>query len=214
MTPTEPSKLTLPTVEVIDALERVISANVTSVNALDEVEEVFFYLRLAVQRVAELRARIHEAVDECQKRHAPFVARCADFDRWSAEAAKEFDDGKPWFFRSETERLLIVRIIGERDTFRRERDEVVAAKNEQHKVLSHLYEGAVEDSTYFQKRHHEICAERDKAVADLREARAQVKMLAAHDCDHYGCACQAEVETIRAALSTKPDGGSDAAPAE
>jgi hypothetical protein len=31
--------------------------------------------------VDRLRTRIHEAVDECQRRHAAFVSRCAQFDQ-------------------------------------------------------------------------------------------------------------------------------------
>lgn len=64
-----------------------------------------------------LRARIHEAVDECQRRHAKYVARCDQFDTWSAWARRRFEEqgSDYWSMTSEADRLVILSIIEERD---------------------------------------------------------------------------------------------------
>lgn len=64
-----------------------------------------------------LRERIHTAVDECQKRHAPYVSRCAKFDLWSAWAAKHFErlDDNTWSHGSQANRDLILSLIEQRE---------------------------------------------------------------------------------------------------
>lgn len=64
-----------------------------------------------------LRARVHEAVDECQRRHAKYVSRCAEFEHWSAWARQRFEDqgSRYWSLMSEADRLVIMTIIAERD---------------------------------------------------------------------------------------------------
>lgn len=72
--------------------------------------------RLAAE-VVRLRARIHDAVDECQRRHAAFVSRCAQFDASSVWARRRFEEqgSDYWTLTSEANRLVILSIIAERD---------------------------------------------------------------------------------------------------
>jgi hypothetical protein len=69
-----------------------------------------------------LRKRVHEAVDQCQRRHAPYVARCAEFDNWSGWARARFEQAGSdyWTMTSSANRLVIMSIIAERDAARRD----------------------------------------------------------------------------------------------
>lgn len=73
--------------------------------------------------VKRLRERIHEAVDECQRRHARYVSRCAQFETWSVWARRRFEErgSDYWAMTSEADRLVILSIIEERDAARAER---------------------------------------------------------------------------------------------
>lgn len=70
-----------------------------------------------VAEVERLRTRVHEAVDECQRRHAPYVSRCDSFDAWSNWARDRFKEqgSDYWSMTSEANRLVIMSIIEERD---------------------------------------------------------------------------------------------------
>jgi hypothetical protein len=68
-----------------------------------------------------LRARIHEAVDDCQRRYAPYQKRCDRFDAIAKWARAEFgqapwnDQHSWWDLTSVRDRTLIASIIEERD---------------------------------------------------------------------------------------------------
>jgi hypothetical protein len=71
--------------------------------------------------VERLRARIHEAVDDCQRRYAPYQKRCDRFDAIAKWARAEFgqapwnDQHSWWSLTSAMARTLITSIIEERD---------------------------------------------------------------------------------------------------
>lgn len=80
-----------------------------------------------LNEVERLRTRIHEAVDESNRRHAPYVSRCQQFDVWSAWAREQFErEGEAvngnnfWGMTSEANRLLILSWLEERDAARAE----------------------------------------------------------------------------------------------
>lgn len=77
-----------------------------------------------------LRARIHEAVDETQRRYAPFQKRCARFDQWSTWARERFEASgdKSWFFSSEAERLLVLSFIQDKEAAEAELADVRASR--------------------------------------------------------------------------------------
>jgi hypothetical protein len=76
--------------------------------------------------VERLRARVHEAVDECQRRHVKYVSRCDQFDVWSRWARQRFEEqgSRYWGMTSEANRLVIVSIIAERDEARAELEQL------------------------------------------------------------------------------------------
>lgn len=64
--------------------------------------------------VARLRKRIHEAVDETQRRYGKFQSRCHEFDVWSAWARDQFAQGNLlWGSQSEATRLVVLSYIEE-----------------------------------------------------------------------------------------------------
>jgi hypothetical protein len=81
-----------------------------------------------LDEVERLRARVHEAVDECQRRHAKYVSRCDQFDVWSQWARQRFEEqgSRYWGMTSEADRLVIVSIIAERDEARAELERLQA----------------------------------------------------------------------------------------
>ena len=72
------------------------------------------------EEAERLRARVHEVVDECQERFAPYVSRCEKFDTWSAWAKDHFEQAgdSTWTQGSEANRLLILSLMEERDEAR------------------------------------------------------------------------------------------------
>ena len=73
-----------------------------------------------------LRERTHEIADEANRRYAPYVSRCAEFDNQIAAAREHFSrhafpepfSGEPrtwWDMTSQYNRLALMEIIGQRD---------------------------------------------------------------------------------------------------
>jgi hypothetical protein len=83
----------------------------------DWVEQGLVQSESFEEEVQRLRDRIHNAVDECQDRMAPYVSRCEKFDVWSEWAREHFArmDDNTWTHGSEANRLLIMSLIEERD---------------------------------------------------------------------------------------------------
>lgn len=80
--------------------------------------------------VARLRDRVHEAVDETQRRFAPYQARCDKFDVWSKWAREMYERvGGRWGSESEATRLVVQSLI-------QERDEALAALAQQQALLA------------------------------------------------------------------------------
>jgi uncharacterized small protein (DUF1192 family) len=72
--------------------------------------------------IGRLRARIHEAVDETQRRYAKYQSRCASFDTWSKwarEHAERMGDDF-WTHTSQAHRLYVMSLQEEIDRLRRE----------------------------------------------------------------------------------------------
>jgi hypothetical protein len=70
---------------------------------------------------ARLRARIHEAVDEVQRRYAGYQSRCDQFDDIARWARTVFEaGGMSWDRLSVAERAIITLTAEERDTARAE----------------------------------------------------------------------------------------------
>lgn len=66
--------------------------------------------------VERLRARVHTAVDETQRRYAPFQSRCHKFDVWSKWAREAYErHGGQWGMESEATRLVVQSLLQERD---------------------------------------------------------------------------------------------------
>lgn len=66
--------------------------------------------------VERLRKRVHTAVDETQRRYAPFQSRCHTFDVWSKWARAAYErHGGLWGMESEATRLVVQSLLQERD---------------------------------------------------------------------------------------------------
>lgn len=83
------------------------------------------HLRAEVER---LRARVHEAVNETQRRYAPYQSRCDRFDVWATWARQRFDEvgGHDWRYQSEADRLVVLSLLEERDIARADLAELQA----------------------------------------------------------------------------------------
>lgn len=72
--------------------------------------------------IGRLRVRIHEAVDETQRRYAKYQSRCDDFDtwsRWASEHAERMGDHF-WTHTSNVHRLYVMSLQEEIARLRRE----------------------------------------------------------------------------------------------
>ena len=67
--------------------------------------------------IERLRKRIHEAVDECQRRHAPGVKELARLLNTRAIARRDYDEhgDKSWAYISEIQRAYIADLTDQRD---------------------------------------------------------------------------------------------------
>lgn len=66
--------------------------------------------------VERLRERVHTAVDETQRRYAPYQSRCHKFDVWSKWAREVYErHGGLWGRESEATRLVVQSLLQERD---------------------------------------------------------------------------------------------------
>jgi len=71
--------------------------------------------------VERLRTRIHEAVDETQRRYAKYQRRCDEFDLWSnwaRETLERAGDTTTWTHTSEAHRLLVLSLKQENERLR------------------------------------------------------------------------------------------------
>jgi hypothetical protein len=123
----------------------------------------------ALADAARLRQRIHEAVDECQRRHAPYVSRCAQFDVWSKWARECFEreGDRFWGMTSEANRLVILSIIEERDLARAE---LASARQERDQALAKR-DQAIENSEYWMRIAQAARAELESARQELGAIR-------------------------------------------
>ena len=78
--------------------------------------------------IERLRARIHEAVDECQRRYAPEVKELARLRDVRQAARRHYDEhaDKPWTYISEIQRAYIADLTEQRDATRVALDRVRA----------------------------------------------------------------------------------------
>jgi len=79
-------------------------------------------LGVVVPEVERLRARVHKAVDETQRRYAKYQSRCDNFDTWAKRAREycEQDGGMAWGNTSEYHRLYVLLLHEEIARLRRE----------------------------------------------------------------------------------------------
>lgn len=77
--------------------------------------------RVRDAEVARLRKRIHEAVDETQRRYGKFQSRCHEFDVWSAWARDQFAKANLlWGSESEAVRLVVLSYVEEAERAKEE----------------------------------------------------------------------------------------------
>lgn len=87
-------------------------------------------LRWQADEIERLRERVHEVVDETQRRFAPYQSRCDRFDVWSKWAREMYERvGGRWGSESEATRLVVQSLL-------QERDEALAALEKQQAVLA------------------------------------------------------------------------------